>query len=58
MAHAAKVMAAVAADCLQDSALVAAAKADHAKRVAKTPYESPLPAECQPPIQPRPVKAA
>jgi aminobenzoyl-glutamate utilization protein B len=57
MAHAAKVMAAVAANCLEDPALVAAAKADHAKRVAKTPYESPLPADCQPPIQPKPEAA-
>jgi aminobenzoyl-glutamate utilization protein B len=58
MAHAAKVMAAVAADCLGDPALIAAAKADHARRTAKTPYESPLPADCMPPIQPRPAKAA
>jgi aminobenzoyl-glutamate utilization protein B len=58
MAHAAKIMAAVAADCLLDRALVAAAKADHAKRTARTPYESPLPTDCMPPIQPRPAKAA
>lgn len=55
--HAAKVMAGVAVDCLADPALVAAAKADHARRTARTPYESPLPADCQPLLQPRPKAA-
>ncbi len=58
LVHAAKVMAAVAVDCLGDAKLVAAAKADHAARTAKTPYETPLPADCQPPLQPRPATSA
>ena len=54
MVHAAKVMAAVAVDCIGDPALIARAKADLAARTAKTPYETPLPPDCQPNLQPRP----
>ena len=50
MEHAAKVMAATAANLLQDPALIAQAKADHATRLAATPFENPIPAEAQPPL--------
>jgi aminobenzoyl-glutamate utilization protein B len=50
MVHAAKVMAATALDALRDDALIAAAKADLDKRVAKRPYVSPLPDGAEPPI--------
>ena len=50
MVHAAKVMAATALEALRDDALIAAAKADLAKRVAKRPYVSPLPDGAEPPI--------
>jgi aminobenzoyl-glutamate utilization protein B len=55
MVHAAKVMAAVATDCLTDATLIARAKADHAARTAKTPYDCPLPPDVDPPLQPRPA---
>ena len=48
MVHVAKVMAATAADVLRDPALLAQAKADHAKRLEKTPYVCPLPEGLQP----------
>ena len=54
MVHAAKVMAAVAVDALDDPALIALAKADHKARTEVTPYDCPLPADVKPPIQPRP----
>ena len=43
MVHVAKVMAATAADVIADPALLAQAKADHAGRLAETPYVCPLP---------------
>ena len=43
MVHVAKVMAGTAADLLTDPALLAQAKADHAARLAETPYTCPLP---------------
>jgi aminobenzoyl-glutamate utilization protein B len=57
MVHAAKVMAAVAVDALGDPGLIARAKADHKARTDATPYDCPLPADVQPPIQPRPQAA-
>jgi aminobenzoyl-glutamate utilization protein B len=55
LVHAAKVMAGVAVDALQDPNLIARAKADHKARTNATPYDSPLPAEITPPLQPRPA---
>lgn len=52
--HAAKIMAATAKDLFADSALLERAKADHAGRVGKTPYESPIPGDVMPPLQPKP----
>ena len=43
MVHVAKVMAGTAADLLEDAGLLAQAKADHAARLARTPYVCPLP---------------
>jgi aminobenzoyl-glutamate utilization protein B len=54
MVHAAKVMACVAVDALSDETLVARAKADHKARTTRTPYESPLPLDCHPALQPNP----
>ena len=53
MVHAAKVMAGVAVDALDDPALIERAKADHKARTDVTPYDCPLPADVKPPIQPR-----
>lgn len=53
MVNAAKVMAGVAVDALEDATLIARAKADHKARTDATPYECPLPADVKPPIQPR-----
>jgi aminobenzoyl-glutamate utilization protein B len=50
MTQVAKAMAALGAKALQDPGLVSAAKADLARRTAKTPYRSPLPPEVQPPL--------
>jgi aminobenzoyl-glutamate utilization protein B len=50
MVHAAKVMAATAAALIDDPALVAAAKSDHAARLAASPYQCPIPPEVAPPI--------
>jgi aminobenzoyl-glutamate utilization protein B len=55
MVHAAKVMASVAVDALQDATLIARAKADHKARTTVTPYDCPLPRDVQPPLQPRPA---
>jgi aminobenzoyl-glutamate utilization protein B len=55
LVHAAKVMAGVAVDALQDPNLIARAKADHKARTNATPYDCPLPAEVAPPLQPRPA---
>ena len=52
LVHAAKVMAGVAVDALQDPALITRAKADLQTRNEATPYECPLPDDLQPPIQP------
>ena len=38
-------------------ALLAAAKEDHRRRLAQTPYVCPIPAEVEPPLQPRPQAA-
>ena len=53
MVNAAKVMAGVAVDALDDPALIARAKADLKARTDVTPYDCPLPADVKPPIQPR-----
>jgi aminobenzoyl-glutamate utilization protein B len=53
MVHAAKVMAAVAAEALGEPSLIARARADHAARTRATPYECPLPANVSPPLVPR-----
>jgi aminobenzoyl-glutamate utilization protein B len=53
MVHAAKVMAAVAAEALGDAALIARAKADHRTRTEAVPYECPLPADVVPPVPAR-----
>ena len=50
MAMAAKVMAGTALEALTDPELVAAAKADLARRTAATPYESPIPDGTEPPV--------
>jgi aminobenzoyl-glutamate utilization protein B len=50
MLHVAKAMAGLAVDAIQDPELIARAKADLAARTAKTPYQSPLPADAKPPI--------
>lgn len=51
MLHAAKVMAAVAVEALQDPTLIARAKADHKARTSAAPYVCPLPADLAPPLQ-------
>ncbi|ANF56158.1 M20 family metallopeptidase [Halotalea alkalilenta] len=55
LVHAAKAMVATGLAALLDPSLIEAAKEDHAARLARTPYASPLPAELKPPIQPRPA---
>ncbi len=55
MVHAAKIMAGVAVDALDDPTLIARAKADHKARTEATPYDCPLPPDVKPPIQPRPA---
>ncbi|MEA2928969.1 MAG: aminobenzoyl-glutamate utilization protein [Hyphomicrobiales bacterium] len=55
MVNAAKVMAGLAVDALNDSSLVQNAKADLKARTEEMPYVSPLPADVRPPIQPRPA---
>ena len=50
MVQAAKAMAGVAMRALTDPALLAAAKADLAKKTAATPYVCPIPPEIDPPI--------
>ena len=56
MVHAAKVMAGVAIDALDNPTLIARAKADLKARTEVTPYVCPLPADVKPPIQPRPAE--
>ena len=58
MIHAAKIMAATAAEAIADEALLSRAKAEFAERTARTPYVCPMPPEVVPPLLPRPVKAA
>jgi aminobenzoyl-glutamate utilization protein B len=48
MIHAAKVLAATAAEAIANPALLAAAKADHAARTAATPYVCPIDADVPP----------
>ena len=57
MVHTAKVMAGTAADLLSDPALLAQAKADHARRLAETPFVSPLPDGLAPPLDMAPSAA-
>ena len=54
MVNAAKVMAGVAVDALDDPARVARAKADLKARTEVTPYVCPIPADVKPLLQPRP----
>ena len=54
MVHVAKVMAATAAEAIRNPELLAAAKAEHAARLASSPYECPIPAGVKPNLQPRP----
>ena len=48
MVHVAKVMAGTAVDVLRNPDLLAQAKADHQARLARTPYDCPLPAGMKP----------
>jgi aminobenzoyl-glutamate utilization protein B len=54
MVHAAKAMARVAQILFSDPARLADAQAEHAARLAVTPYVCPMPADHRPPLQPRP----
>jgi aminobenzoyl-glutamate utilization protein B len=51
MVQAAKAMAGLGVQALTEPDLIAAAKADLKKRVARTPYVSPLPDDIAPPLQ-------
>lgn len=51
MIHTAKVMATTALDILTDEALLAQAKAEHAARLASTPYVCPMPTSVKPPVR-------
>lgn len=55
MVNAAKVMAGVAVDALNDPMLIANAKADLKARTDATPYVCPIPDDVNPPLQPRPA---
>ena len=50
MIYAAKVMAATANQAIENPALRAAAKTEHAKHLAKSPYICPIPEDVAPPI--------
>ena len=50
MVHVAKVIAATAADALMDPGFIPAARADLARRTAKTPYVCPIPDGVQAPV--------
>lgn len=50
MVQVAKAMATVACEALTNNALIAAAKADHAARVGRVPYQCPIPDDVTPPI--------
>ena len=54
----AKVMASTALAAIQDPALIGRAKADLAERQRETPYVSPLPEGCEPPIAAMAMAAA
>src|SRR5205814_4251805 len=54
MVNAAKVMAGVAVDALDDPTLIARAKADLKARTEAMPYVCPLPADVTPPVEPNP----
>ncbi len=58
MVHAAKAMGRVAQIVLSDPARLAEAKAEHARRLAVTPYSCPMPADHKAPLVPRPDTAA
>ena len=53
MTHAAKAMARLGQMLCEDAALLATAKAEHARRLTRTPYTSPLPPDLAPPLVPR-----
>jgi aminobenzoyl-glutamate utilization protein B len=53
MVHAAKAMGRVAQILLSDPARLAEAQAEHAARLARTPYVCPMPADHPPPLVPR-----
>jgi aminobenzoyl-glutamate utilization protein B len=55
MVHAAKVMAGTAMEALRNPDLIAAAKADHAKRTGGKPYQCPIPDDVQPLIPTQPA---
>lgn len=57
MTHAAKTMGRVAQILLSDPVRLAAAQAEHARRLAITPYVCPMPADHRPPLVPRPQAA-
>jgi len=48
MVHVAKIMAGTAVDALKNPELIARAKAEHAARMAESPYVCPLPADVKP----------
>ncbi|AYD03553.1 M20 family metallopeptidase [Neorhizobium sp. NCHU2750] len=50
MTQAAKVMASTAADLFGNPEAIAAAKADHAERLAETPFVNPIPDDIDPPL--------
>ncbi len=54
LVHVAKIMAATAIDVLTDKMLLAQVKKAHVEQINETPYYCPIPAEVNPPIQPRP----
>jgi aminobenzoyl-glutamate utilization protein B len=55
MTHAARAMARCAQMLFADAGLLAEARAEHAARLAVTPYTNPLPPDLAPPLQPRPA---
>lgn len=57
MTHAAAAMGRLAEKLIADPDLLAAAKAEHAERLARTPYVCPIPDDVAPPLVPRPQAA-
>lgn len=55
MVHAAKIMAATAMRAIEDPALRAAAKAEHARHLNETPYVCPIPDDVGPPVLQQPA---